>query len=960
MTLTARLQPEGLQVILPQPLRTWATQVPEYQLPLAAQLLQDAEAAGIAADQASFLLPNERVAAWSTQVARLAQLPPVLPFPLDLRLSVGLGQPGAQITTRWMKVGTAVALSEAPLLRGLVAEFKGQVFRIAEPLWSVLQLVQTFNARSHEVGAQFECWAAIRRQLGDDLTQSLTDTFLRSLRVIPADAFTLNFAADAAGHPAIVPRLMRKAPDPAGHDAPDTLGMVRGDFALLPEEEDLFARRLDALAEGQTVFPLRDGTFIALTPELARQMVAVRQARRAGPAQRRLMVLNPTGVLRELLGGDAADEVSLDFIETDRYSDRVTQLAAWVPPIVPWVKIPPTDWKGAAGAQAGFRIGEQEVTLTHEEVGQAISTVRAAMAAGHDRVDLGHETVVPATEATLRSLQHLDKALAAATGPAGKPDTSEPPADRENLVLVIETNFEQEDFCRTKVAPRAGRPGLPYSLATPSKPHQETGIQWLQSHWLTGSRGCLLADDMGLGKTYQALAFLAWVKEQMNEGLVPHKPLLVVAPVGLLANWEKEQDLHLRQGGLGAPLRAYGSWLKFLKRGSQTDGTAALDTQELSRASWVLANYEAISEYQLSFGAVNFGAVIFDEAQKIKSPSTAMTTAAKALHVDFVVAMTGTPVENRLADLWCIADTCQPGALKDLKSFSQRFEADPTPQTLQMLRGHLWQQEAAVGREEPLLMLRRLKAEKLKGLPEKHEHVIRQPMPPRQRAAYQQATALSDLRGPQGTLGLIQSLRQISLHPGLFDGQGFDPADSARFAAMLQVLDAVHARGEKALVFIESLEIQTANQLPLLLQRRFRLAQAPLVINGAVGTAERQKRVDAFQANADGFDVMLLSPKAGGVGLTLTAANHVIHLSRWWNPAVEDQCSDRAYRIGQTRDVHIYYPMAIDPDRPEFSFDLKLNELMSRKRELSRSMLMPMEFDKGDYDTLISGIGVKR
>jgi SNF2 family DNA or RNA helicase len=233
-------------------------------------------------------------------------------------------------------------------------------------------------------------------------------------------------------------------------------------------------------------------------------------------------------------------------------------------------------------------------------------------------------------------------------------------------------------------------------------------------------------------------------------------------------------------------------------------------------------------------------------------------------------------------------------------------------------------------------------------------------MPPRQLASYRQAMALNDLRGPQGTLGLIQSLRQISLHPGLFDGKGFDPADSARFTAAIEVLDQVHKLGEKVLIFIESLEIQTANQLPLLLQRRYGLSAPPLVINGAVGTAERQKRVDAFQSNDGGFDVMLLSPKAGGVGLTLTAANHVIHLSRWWNPAVEDQCSDRAHRLGQTKDVHIYYPMAIDPEHPDNSFDLKLNELMSRKRELSRSLLMPMEFSKEDYDNLISSLSQSR
>ena len=185
-------------------------------------------------------------------------------------------------------------------------------------------------------------------------------------------------------------------------------------------------------------------------------------------------------------------------------------------------------------------------------------------------------------------------------------------------VLVIETNFDGEDFCRVKVSPRPGQRGLPYGLLTAPKPHQETGILWLQDHWIQGSKGCLLADDMGLGKTYQALGFLAWINEQMNDGAIPRKPLLVVAPVGLLANWEKEHGSHLRHGGLGEPLRAYGSWIKFLKRGSHVGGTASLDTAELSRATWILANYEAISEYQISFGAIEFGAVIFDEAHDIE------------------------------------------------------------------------------------------------------------------------------------------------------------------------------------------------------------------------------------------------------------------------------------------------------------------------------------------------------
>jgi SNF2 family DNA or RNA helicase len=136
--------------------------------------------------------------------------------------------------------------------------------------------------------------------------------------------------------------------------------------------------------------------------------------------------------------------------------------------------------------------------------------------------------------------------------------------------------------------------------------------------------------------------------------------------------------------------------------------------------------------------------------------------------------------------------------------------------------------------------------------------------------------------------------------------------------------------------------------------RRYGLKRPPLVINGQVGTALRQARVETFQRER-GFDVMLLSPKAGGVGLTLTAANHVIHLSRWWNPAVEDQCSDRVYRIGQTRPVHIHYPLAVLPGAEEHSFDMQLQQLMERKRKLAQDLLAAPAFTKADYDSLLAG-----
>lgn len=318
--------------------------------------------------------------------------------------------------------------------------------------------------------------------------------------------------------------------------------------------------------------------------------------------------------------------------------------------------------------------------------------------------------------------------------------------------------------------------------------------------------------------------------------------------------------------------------------------------------------------------------------------------------------MTGTPVENRLADLWCIADAVQPGALADLKEFSSKYEAAGAD--VGELRGLVWHDEDQSEAAPPKMLLRRLKTDKLEGLPRKHEHVISTPMPSRQADAYGRALAMKELSGPEGTLGMIHALRRISLHPLLLEGgvgsEELRVEDSARMMATLEVLDRIAEVGEKALVFLESLDLQDADQLPLLLKRRYGLARLPMVINGQVATEARQARVNDFQRER-GFDVMLLSPKAGGVGLTLTAANHVVHLSRWWNPAVEDQCSDRVYRIGQTRPVHIYYPLAVLPDAEEYSFDVQLQQLMDRKRKLAQDLLAPPAFTAEDYKVLVAG-----
>jgi hypothetical protein len=300
-------------------------------------------------------------------------------------------------------------------------------------------------------------------------------------------------------------------------------------------------------------------------------------------------------------------------------------------------------------------------------------------------------------------------------------------------------------------------------------------------------------------------------------------------------------------------------------------------------------------------------------------------------------------------------DIVNPGCLGDLKSFSAKYRPDDL-EALETLRGLLLDANG----DSPSLVLRRMKADHLEGLPEKRVHIRKRKMPESQAQVYADIVARAKQQDSGTTLETLHLLRGISLHPiwppagDIADPQSFIQ-QSARLTETFLILDEIAARREKALIFLESLELQ--EHLALMIKNRYGLQRRPMQINGEVTGETRQKLVDQFQTQRGIFDVMILSPRAGGVGLTLTSANHVIHLSRWWNPAVEDQCTDRVYRIGQDQTVHVYYPMAVHPLYGDASFDELLNALLTRKRELSRRMLVPPVNLKQDQNWFSENIG---
>ncbi|WP_288586488.1 DEAD/DEAH box helicase [uncultured Methylobacterium sp.] len=827
--------------------------------------------------------------------------------------------------------------------------------RLPELLFDLAEVVDVLNqVEPADAGGRLAALAALREVLPAGAAAGLAEAtgLVGQMTIAVADAFSLDLKGEGPGA-VLVPVLHRAQGEP---DAP----------LLPPEQQAVFGeKQFNGFSDARAVYTLGQHWYVVLQPPLRRALSEVRRLNSASPAARRAFLANPRAYLREALG-EEADEVVLDgvFRETAAYADRVLGLGLWTPRVVPWVKLPTTDWfaeerevpRGRNAAPAGgLDIDGRRIPLDPSAAASLKTAVENAIKAGGGTVPLRHgdyPLALPVTPALLDALRALEEgraAVAARRAPKAAPEAPQagPPSPQ---VLLIKPNEETLDVESLVLPSRpAPPPGAPRQLTTPLKRHQEEGLDWLQRAWAQGVPGVLLADDMGLGKSLQGLAFLAWLRDGMEAGTVPRAPLLVVAPTGLLQNWRAEHDRHLAAPGLGRCVLAYGRDLAVLKRPATGDGPG-LDVERLAQGDWVLTTYETLRDYHTDFGRVHFAALLFDEAQKIKTPGIRLTDAAKAMQAEFQVALTGTPVENRLADLWCIVDTVQPGWLGELKGFSARYERALDEAALRSLKGQL---ERSFGGRPPL-MLRRLKHDRLPDLPTAQENLIPRPMPLIQRVAYQAAIGEARVaQAPGAVLKALQALRAISLHPQPEAPAGDDAfiAASARLAGAFHALDDIARAGERALIFLGDLAMQA--RLAGLIQRRYGLPTPPMIINGSVAGALRQARVDAFQAAGEGFDAMILSPQAGGVGLTLTRANHVIHLSRWWNPAVEDQCTGRVLRIGQVRPVSVHIPLAVHGDGTP-SFDDNLSRLLDRKRRLMQDTLMPSDATRGsDIDQLL-------
>ena len=515
--------------------------------------------------------------------------------------------------------------------------------------------------------------------------------------------------------------------------------------------------------------------------------------------------------------------------------------------------------------------------------------------------------------------------------------------------------------------------------------HQEHGIKWILAQQNLNTKlqtgGALLADDMGLGKTYMTLVALAESMRREREENRPEKPQLIVAPVSLLANWKDEvtktfkrppfKDIVILQAG--EDLSKY----RISKAGKETlqsvGPEGVLESPELIRHSLkigpgfgserldqpgrlVLTTYQTLRDYQFSMARVDWGTAVFDEAQNLKNPNALVTRAAKGIKAEFKLIATGTPVENSLKDFWCLMDTCTPGLLGSWQDFRVCYiqpilESGSNLDVKQHVGASL---RAQVGD----FMLRRTKTECLDGLPpktiwvgaepageEKFSETLSAKMPVPQQRAYDAVVAGVRAADPESkraaALSALHSLRGICIHPKLAlntDSGMSVVEDSGKMLAVFKLLEALKTKQEKCIVFLISKRAQALLAAAIEVQFGIQVD----IVNGDTKTTSKKAEetragiIDQFQ-EAPGFGVIIMSPVAAGVGLTVTAANNVIHLERHWNPAKEAQATDRVYRIGQQKEVNVYLPIAVHPKME--SFDERLNALLRNKTDLSSAVV---------------------
>jgi SNF2 family DNA or RNA helicase len=458
------------------------------------------------------------------------------------------------------------------------------------------------------------------------------------------------------------------------------------------------------------------------------------------------------------------------------------------------------------------------------------------------------------------------------------------------------------------------------------RPYQARGVSWLAflEEW---GLGACLADDMGLGKTIELIAFLLYLQEKDSLDA----PVLLVCPTSVLGNWERE-------------VKRFSPSLKVTVHHGDKRKKGKSFTSFAQKYDLIITSYPLTFRDEKELKTMNWKGLVLDEAQNIKNPEAKQSKTVRNLEASFKIALTGTPVENRLSELWSIMDFLNPGYLGQRQFFQRRFaipiEKYGDTDSLKTLRSLV----------QPFI-LRRLKTDReiIQDLPEKQENTVFCSLSTEQATLYQKIVdqSLADIDSAAGIqrrgmiLALLVKLKQVCNHPILLNGkstktrktkvetQGLNLQSSGKLQRFKEMLEELLSEGDRAIVFTQFAEWGKVLQ-PYLQQQ---LNREVLFLYGATRKNKREEMIDRFQQDPQGPPIFILSLKAGGVGLNLTRANHVFHFDRWWNPAVENQATDRVFRIGQTRNVQVHKFVCTG------TLEEKIHDLIESKKALAEQVV---------------------
>jgi len=458
------------------------------------------------------------------------------------------------------------------------------------------------------------------------------------------------------------------------------------------------------------------------------------------------------------------------------------------------------------------------------------------------------------------------------------------------------------------------------------RPYQTRGLSWMAFMERFGFGACL-ADDMGLGKTIQMLALLLNEREVKTDG-EGHgvAPTLLVVPMSVIGNWVKEAE-------------KFAPTLRVLVHHGVDRHQDEAFKEHVSRSDLVVTTYALVHRDQELLKEIGWGRMVLDEAQFVKNPVAKQSQAVRSIDAPRRIALTGTPVENRLSELWSIMDFLNPKYLGPAGSFRKKFAL---PIERHRDQGKMDKLRAMV---RPFI-LRRVKTDPtvVSDLPQKLESKEWCPLTSEQAQLYENCVKrmLTDVENSEGihrrglVLAALIKLKQICNHPAQMlkendpqFGQPIDPLRSGKCTRLLEMLDEILPEGDQALIFTQFRQMGHL----LVNMLRHELGREVLFLHGGTPQGQRQKMIDTFQEATGKHPILLLSLKAGGVGLNLTAANHVFHFDRWWNPAVENQATDRAYRIGQTRTVQVHKYIV------RGTLEERIDEMIESKMELAENII---------------------